>query len=103
MLTQYGEFVKGYNCTHGTKGDLNHHVLSLAAEAGEVAGYLSKLQRGKDWDYDAIVSELGDVLFHLEALCQNLSINIEQLKIHNMEKLKGRKERGTLVGNGDKR
>lgn len=80
----------------------------MANEAGEVAGKVKKIFRDHDGvvtqaDRDALTLELGDVLWYLSELCTQLGIQLEDVAARNIEKLRGRMERGTLSGSGDSR
>lgn len=85
----------------------NHKVLypalGLAGEAGEVANKVKKMLRDNDFDRDAIVAEVGDVLWYIAALSRDLNVSLQDIALGNIEKLYGRKERGTLQGSGDTR
>jgi NTP pyrophosphatase (non-canonical NTP hydrolase) len=80
--------------------------LGLASEAGEVAGKIKKVLRG---DYElALVKgqlrkELGDVLWYLAVLAEELDISLEILAQENLNKLRDRKRNGTIQGDGDDR
>ena len=50
-----------------------------------------------------IMKEIGDVLWYIAALCEELDIDMETCAILNIEKLKYRQQRGTLQGSGDNR
>jgi len=78
-------------------------ALGLAGEAGEVANKVKKMLRDGDFDRQAISAEIGDVLWYIAALSRDLNINMHDLAMNNLEKLYGRKARGTLQGSGDKR
>jgi NTP pyrophosphatase (non-canonical NTP hydrolase) len=78
-------------------------ALGLAAEAGEVANKVKKILRDKNFDRSGIADELGDCLWYIAALCRDLNIEMSEVAQGNLKKLKDRKERGTLKGNGDKR
>ena len=78
-------------------------ALGLAAEAGEVANKVKKILRDGKLDRDAIADEVGDCLWYIAALCRDLNVDMETVAYNNLEKLHGRKKRGTLRGNGDKR
>ena len=78
-------------------------ALGLAAEAGEVANKVKKIMRDGKLDRDAIADEIGDCLWYIAALCRDLNVDMETVAYNNLEKLHGRKKRGTLRGNGDKR
>ncbi len=81
-------------------------TLGLVNEAGEVAGKVKKIFRDHDGvvtqaDRDALTLELGDVLWYLAELCTRLDIRLDDVAARNIEKLRGRKQRGTLKGSGD--
>jgi len=83
-------------------------TLGLTNEAGEVAGKVKKIFRDRggvvtDDDRAALTLELGDVLWYLAELCTRLGISLEDVAAANLEKLRGRTERGTLAGDGDTR
>ena len=82
---------------------LNYPILGLAGEAGEVANKVKKMLRDNDFDRDAIVAEVGDVLWYIAALSRDLNVSLQDIALGNIEKLYGRKERGTLQGSGDTR
>lgn len=82
---------------------------AVAAEAGEVAGKLARMMRGDfdeqdahQWRYD-LSMELGDVLWALSQCAHELGYNLEDIGNDNLRKLKERKLRGTLKGEGDNR
>lgn len=83
-------------------------TLGLAGEAGEVAEKIKKVLR----DNQGIVSEekkieitkeLGDVLWYVANLSQELGISLEDVAQKNIEKLKSRQQRDELHGSGDNR
>lgn len=82
---------------------LPYLLMGLGNEAGEVQGVYKKYLRG-DFDYATLLQklekELGDVAWYLAQLTHHYAP--EALE-KNITKLQGRKERGTLKGNGDDR
>ena len=86
-----------------TAHQILYPALGLAGEAGEVANKVKKMLRDNDFDRDAIVAEIGDVLWYVAALSRDLNVSLHDIALGNIEKLYGRKERGTLQGSGDKR
>ena len=86
-----------------TAHQILYPALGLAGEAGEVANKVKKMLRDNEFDRDAIVAEIGDVLWYIAALSRDLNVNLQDIALANIEKLYGRKERGTLQGSGDKR
>ena len=88
-----------YKSTH----QILYPALGLAGEAGEVANKVKKMLRDGNFDRQAVADEVGDVLWYVAALCRDLNIELSDIALNNLEKLYGRKARGTLGGNGDKR
>lgn len=77
-------------------------------EAGEVQGKIKKIIRDSggiisDEHKEAIKGELGDMLWYIASMCQNLDITLEDVATYNIEKLESRHRRGTVHGNGDNR
>lgn len=77
-------------------------------EAGEVQGKIKKIIRDNggiidDTAKNAIKAELGDALWYMASMCQNLGITLEEVATHNIEKLIDRTNRGVRHGNGDYR
>lgn len=77
-------------------------------ECGEVQGKIKKVIR----DYDsvltqemkeAIISEMGDVLWYLSSLASELGISFEKIGEANLNKLADRENRGVIRGSGDNR
>lgn len=107
----------------GTLGVL-YNALALG-EVGEIQGKVSKLIRDKgliahspypeydeedfyfsdvqDDDAQELLKEMGDVLWHLTMLANDLGYSLESVARANLAKLKSRQERGTLQGSGDNR
>jgi NTP pyrophosphatase (non-canonical NTP hydrolase) len=83
-------------------------TLGLVNEAGEVAGKVKKIFRDKggtisDEDREALMLELGDVLWYLAQICTELGITLDDVAEANIEKLRSRFERGAIHGEGDHR
>lgn len=97
----------------------------LVAEVGEIADKVAKAKR-KDIitirndelsafsdDEDNIVKtigvgydiayEIGDVLWFVAGLANNLGYTLEEIAQMNLEKLKDRQKRGVIIGEGDNR
>ena len=85
---------------------MNYTILKLNGEAGEVAEKWGKCLRG---DYPIATAkemlrwEIGDVLWYIAALASEMGMTLEQVAEANLEKLKDRKSRGKIQGNGDTR
>lgn len=85
-------------------------LLGLVNEAGEVAGKMKKILRDEGYDgrltveqEDALMAEMGDVLWYLAALATDLGFSLSDIASDNITKLYSRKERGVLGGSGDNR
>lgn len=79
-------------------------VLGLAEEAGEVVGKYSKaIRKGVPVDKEAVVKELGDLLWFIAENATLLDVDLADIAIENIVKLTDREERGVLVGEGDNR
>lgn len=81
-------------------------ALELTNEAGEAAGVLKKFHRDKTEFSDvrqALLGELGDVLYGLAMLADEFEINLQAVADYNVKKLTDRKNRGVLSGSGDNR
>jgi len=77
-------------------------------EAGEVQGKIKKIIRdeGGIITLEArkeIAKELGDILWYVASMCDNLGLDMEEVATMNIEKLRSRHERGTVHGSGDNR
>ena len=60
-------------------------------------GQLTQQQR------DDMAAELGDVLWYVAAVAQELGVSLADVAQANLDKLASRKARGTLQGSGDNR
>lgn len=83
-----------------------YSALGLAGEAGELANKVKKIMRGdKNHDelVDGIKGEMGDVLWYLAALADDLGVSLEDIADENIRKLQSRQHRGMLQGGGDNR
>lgn len=83
-------------------------TLGLCGETGEVAEKVKKVVRDKNGLFDresiiAITLELGDVLWYVAQLANELDINLDEAAENNLDKLRNRKMKGTLQGSGDDR
>lgn len=96
------------NVGTGTIDAIMYCALGLCGEAGEIAEKVKKLYRDSGGVVTeefkaAIVKELGDPLWYIGAMSKELGISMEKVAQTNIEKLSGRKARGTLSGSGDDR
>lgn len=84
---------------------LTYTALGLASEAGEVAGKVKKIIRDGDSVElrEAVEAELGDVLYYLARVADELDVDLGWIAVTNQQKLNSRKERGVIGGSGDNR
>lgn len=98
-----------------SESNVIYPALKMAGEAGEVAQAVGKYLRG---DYpqlpeepiwhsqefrEVMRRELGDVLWYIAALCDDLSLDMNDVAKTNIKKLRWRKATGTIRGTGDNR
>lgn len=70
-------------------------VLGLNGEAGEVADLVKKsLYQGHPYDKHKIADELGDVLWYIALLSMAIGIDMDQIALNNINKLRGRYPEG---------
>jgi len=82
-------------------------ALGLAGETGEVLEKIKKsfrdgVVRDAEWT-KSVGKELGDVLWYLAILADQLGLTLQEVVDLNIEKIKSREAKGTLHGNGDDR
>ena len=83
---------------------LQYLALGLNDEAGEVAGAVKKHLRG---DYgeeeleERVKSEMGDVLWYMTRILDEMDIELDDVRQKNYEKLKQRMETDSIQGDGE--
>lgn len=105
----------------GTPLGLAYVALKLNGEAGEFAEHVGKAMRDDSliesgtypWSYvggaltperrDALIKEIGDLLWYASAACRELGISLSEAAQINLEKLYDRGQRDALRGSGDNR
>jgi NTP pyrophosphatase (non-canonical NTP hydrolase) len=102
MIDMYSQFVEDKMLTKGRER-LIENALGLTGEAGEVSEKIKRLFRDNRIDDDAVLKELGDVLFYTVALSNIFGGSLVKIIELNMEKLNERVKNGTLQGSGDNR
>jgi len=98
---EYQEFARS-TAIYPTDSKVIYPTLGLCGEAGEVAEKVKKHMR----DGKTLVGvglELGDVLWYISALADDLGVTLEEVAQANVDKLKSRMERGKISGSGDNR
>ena len=104
---EYGKFVESMKVYPYTS-HIIYPALGLCGESGEVAEKIKKIIRDKGGVYTPedkteILKELGDVLFYVTALSQDLGFSLGEVAENNIQKLTSRKQRDVIHGNGDNR
>lgn len=106
-LNQYQELAKQtavYDRSYG----VFYPSLGLAGEAGEVADHAKKAIRDDGGKItverrQAMKKELGDVLWYLAMVADDIDLSLDEIAKANVEKLASRAQRGRLAGSGDDR
>jgi NTP pyrophosphatase (non-canonical NTP hydrolase) len=83
--------------------DLFISSTGLGGETGEVLEKLKKWIRDGNYDRNDIKKELGDLLYYLTKTALTCDLTLDEVMSANVEKLEGRKARGTEQGSGDHR
>ena len=83
-------------------------VLGLSGEAGEFTDKYKKILRDKNGvmspeDKDAMVKELGDVLWYIASISRYMNVPMSEVAKKNIAKLQDRLKRGKVHGEGDNR
>jgi len=83
-------------------------ALGLAGESGEVAERVKKLYRDYNGKVDSafyiqLRKELGDVLWYVANLASEAGMSLGNIADNNLLKLRDRKNRGVLHGDGGER
>jgi NTP pyrophosphatase (non-canonical NTP hydrolase) len=88
--------------------NVSYPALGLCGEAGEVAEKVKKVIRDSggivsDEAREALKLELGDVLWYVSQLAEELRLDLGDIAEANIAKLTSRRERNALQGSGDNR
>ena len=94
------EYAKYVNClvarnrTELMEESFLHAAVGLAGESGELLGMVKKIfwQRHPMDDkwFDNTTLELGDCLFYLQFMCNNLGVTLDEVQDRNVAKLSER-------------
>jgi NTP pyrophosphatase (non-canonical NTP hydrolase) len=81
------------------------YIHGLCSEAGELAGLIKKSVRdnGGYINPDKFRAEIGDCLWYIARLIEISGKNFQAIAQENIEKLRKRKQNGTIQGSGDNR
>ncbi len=89
--------------------NLEYVTLGLLGEAGEIANKVKKIQRDGITGINLAIlkvdlqKELGDVLWYVAAMADELHTLLSEVAEMNLAKLEDRKARGVIGGSGDNR
>lgn len=76
----------------------------LAGEVGELNSLVAKSVRdGHSLSINDVVKEVGDVLWFVAGVCSYYNIPLQEVADKNLNKLRDRKARNVISGNGDNR
>jgi len=79
--------------------NLTYSVLALCGETGELANKLKKhLRAGTKPDPTVLADELGDVLWYVSAVAQELGTDLETVANQNLKKLRERHAKNHIIG-----
>lgn len=77
------------------KDVLINGVMGLCGESGEVIDIVKKhLAQGHELDREKIIKELGDVAWYMAEIATVLDVELEDVLVQNIEKLKKRYPEG---------
>ena len=77
------------------KDVLINGVMGLCGESGEVIDIVKKyLAQGHELDKEKIIKELGDVAWYMAEIATVLDVELEDVLVQNIEKLKKRYPEG---------
>ena len=99
---EYSEWVESMMFTKG-KDRLVENTLGLVGEAGEVAEKVKKQVRDGVFNRHEVAKELGDVLWYLANISNDIGYSLKEIANMNVDKLRSRKERDVIKGSGDNR
>lgn len=78
-------------------------ALGLCGESGEVAEKIKKFLRDGILNDREVAKELGDVLWYVANLAEDLGYDLAEIADINLEKLESRAKRNVIKGDGDNR
>lgn len=102
-MRDYTNFVKSMK-VFPEKFAIIYPTLGMMGETGEVSEKVKKWMRGdRELDKAELVKEVGDVLWYITALADDLGYTLEDVANMNVEKLSSRRDRNVVKGSGDNR
>jgi NTP pyrophosphatase (non-canonical NTP hydrolase) len=87
--------------------EILYPLIGMCGETGEVADKIKKVIRDKNGDFSEdkieILKEIGDTLWYMTALCNDLGYSLEDAANINLYKIIKRRTENTIHGEGDNR
>ncbi len=93
----------GETAVYPEKNAVEYLALGLNGEAGEVAEKIKKSIRDDKELGNDLKDEIGDCLWYIARLLDELGYDMSEAAESNIDKLFDRKDRGKIHGSGDKR
>ena len=106
---QFNEYQKLAKTTRKETATEQYVVYNMVGEVGEFCSKLAKIIRdglpedAEDEFEIGLKKEVGDILWHLSAICDDIGWDLDDVAQMNLDKLKARQEKGTISGSGDDR
>ena len=90
------------------KNEILYPLIGMCGETGEVADKIKKVLRDKKGNFSEndrveILKEIGDTLWYMAALCQDLGYSLGTAANINLAKVTKRRAENTIHGEGDNR
>jgi NTP pyrophosphatase (non-canonical NTP hydrolase) len=107
-FNEYQKLARQTAIYSGAGKNFAYPALGLCGEAGEVAEKIKRIVRdGRDSitseEMKEISKELGDVLWYVANLAEEIGLGLDGIAVENIAKLESRHARGVLHGSGDNR
>lgn len=81
------------------KEEVMHWAIGLGEEAGEALSVIKHKFYGGQYDVEDLVTELGDVLWHIAAMCTACRLDMQDVAEYNIAKLRHRYPSGDFDNN----
>lgn len=89
IRTECGDY--DFSATNGVSPRVEHAVMGVVTEAGEMMSALKKTKiYAKELDKINLIEEVGDVMWYLALLADELGVSFEEIWDKNIRKLKVR-------------